>query len=566
MVRLGSLRILLRLLLALSALAAQAPAAAALPSVVAGRPCILASTAPLDPYVLLEHPERFDCTSGETPRNAPYVWGLYRDLALVTDRADPWEFRHEYTQADNQIIYVRYANGAMIQAPSDRATSRRIFSPGMVSYELPPVSGEITSILVRVENLRNQRGIAPGAEFKTGRAAIDGDLIVLFFYGILAGIVSSLLVYNAAQFVTLRYTFILCYCLSAMAMLGTGISWSGAIFLLAPHLDTTAQISLTMFGTVAVLAASVLFLRSFIEPDKLPMRLWGLTMSATIVGLASCIARIVDSRLAWETNDAVTYGSIIAILAGLILTAAAAAWRGSRAGRIYLIAWSVPILAGIVRAFWAMDMVGSASVLVAMSPLMLMALEALMSGLAVSWRVGQLRTERDEARASHNKLREVVDTDALTGLLSRRAFIEHALGERPRPARERLLVIDIDEFKRINDRHGHQAGDDVLVAVAAAIRDTAPPDAAIGRLGGEEFAILLAAEPVDALPERLCRAVEAAATPAGHSVTISVGVADGRITDDASWRLVYYAADQALYRSKNGGRNRVSHAPEPIAA
>ena len=164
------------------------------------------------------------------------------------------------------------------------------------------------------------------------------------------------------------------------------------------------------------------------------------------------------------------------------------------------------------------------------------------------------------------RLQQMADTDALTGLLNRGAFIRGATGPRVRTPRERLMVIDIDEFKRINDRHGHQAGDDVLVAVAAAIRATAPPDAQIGRLGGEEFALLVPAQPVDALPERLCRAVEAAVTPAGHSVTISIGVADGQIDDDVSWRIVYYAADQALYRSKNGGRNRVSHAPRPIAA
>ncbi len=556
----------MRLAIAVLALFVVAPAKAAPPRIDPGTPCILTSATPIDPQLLFAQAARFDCARGARHIEAAHSWGLIRNLKLVNDPADPWEVRHEYSQADAETLYVRYADGRIARAPSDRASARRLFSPGMMSFALPAEGGTVTDILIRADNLRNQRGIAPGLELKTGQAALNGDLPVLWLYGLLGGIVGALLIYNFALFVALRYTFILCYCLGAVAMLCMGLSWSGGIFLLFPALDTTEQISLTMLGTVGVLAAGVLFLRSFIEPHHLPHRLWNATMAAATVSLASCVVRLIDSRFAWQAMDRISYWSMIAILAGLLATAAAASLRGSRSGRVYLLAWTVPILAGIARSVWAMGLVGGTSILVAMAPLVLMAVEALMSALAVSWRVGKLRTERDEARAGEVRLREVAEIDMLTGLLNRRAFIERVLGERKRPPRERLLVIDVDEFKQINDRHGHQAGDDVLAVVAAAIRDTAPAGTLIGRLGGEEFALMMPAEPVDALPERLCRAVEAAVTPAGHSVTISVGVADGVIADDASWRLIYHAADQALYRSKHGGRNRVSHAPRPLAA
>ena len=288
-------------------------------------------------------------------------------------------------------------------------------------------------------------------------------------------------------------------------------------------------------------------------------------MIAALVGLASCLARLADSHWAWEAMDQVTYLSIIAILIGLLATSAIAAVRGSAAGRVYLLAWSVPVALGIARAVWALGLVENNSIMVAMSPLILMAVEALMSAFAVSWRVGQLRTERDAARAIEADLRQVADTDQLTGLCNRRAFIERALTPRSR-ARDRLIIIDIDLFKLVNYRYGHQAGDDVLAAVGQVIARTAPPGALVGRMGGEEFALLVAAEPVDMLPENLCRAVETTTTLDGLSVTISVGVADGHIIDEASFRLAYYAADQALYRSKYGGRNRVSHAPHLLAA
>ena len=263
-----------RLVVTALALFAVAPVQAAPPRVDPGAPCILTSTTPLDPRVLFDRPERFDCARGTAHINAPYSWGLVRNLSLINDPADPWELRHEYSQADAETLYVRYADGTVAQAPSDRASARRIFSPGMMSFALPLERGTVTDVLIRVDNLRNQRGIAPGIELKTGRAALEGDLPVLWLYGLLGGIVGALLIYNFALYVALRYTFILCYCLSAVAMLGMGFSWSGGIFLFFPNLDTTEQISLTMLGTLGVLAAATLFLRSFIESDRLPQRLW----------------------------------------------------------------------------------------------------------------------------------------------------------------------------------------------------------------------------------------------------------------------------------------------------
>ena len=542
------------------------PAFAAPPGVDPGTPCILTSAVPLDPAALLASPERFDCSVSQAHFDKPNVWGLIRNVALINDPADPWEVRHDYSQAATETLYVLYADGRIVKAPSDRRSARRMFSPGMMSFALPSERGTITAILIHVEGLENQRGIGPELELKTGRAALQGDLVVLLLYGILGGAVGSLLIYNFSLYVALRYPFILCYCLSAVSMIGMGLCWSGGIFLILPNLDTTDQISLTMLGTSTVLATSVLFLGHFIERPSIPRLPLRLTQLSAIVGLASCMVRLIDHSLAWMLIDRITYWSIIGILVGLIVTAALAWRRGSRSARVYIIAWSVPILLGIGRAVWAMGVIEGGSTIVAMSPLFFLALEAMMSALAVSWRVGGIRSERDEARAMQDHLRHVADIDVLTGLLNRRAFIERALGERPRNGRERLIVIDIDRFKLINDRHGHQAGDDVLSCVAAAIRATVPWNAIIGRLGGEEFAVVVAAEPVNALPERLCRAVEKAATPEGLSVTISVGVADGLMIDDASWRLTYYAADQALYRSKNGGRNRVSHAPRSLAA
>jgi len=172
-----------------------------------------------------------------------------------------------------------------------------------------------------------------------------------------------------------------------------------------------------------------------------------------------------------------------------------------------------------------------------------------------------------ERRRLENELRELATTDMLTGLPNRRAFItrleeEHARIRRFPQQQAAVLMLDIDHFKQVNDTRGHSAGDTVLRHVAELIRRGIREVDACGRLGGEEFAVLLTgASPAAAaeFAERLRRGIAAsAALHDGHSigVTVSIGVsALGRDDDGADAALL--RADRALYRAKESGRNRV---------
>jgi diguanylate cyclase (GGDEF)-like protein len=160
-------------------------------------------------------------------------------------------------------------------------------------------------------------------------------------------------------------------------------------------------------------------------------------------------------------------------------------------------------------------------------------------------------------------LRQMALTDALTGLPNRRHFF--SLGEALllEPGLEPMaaLMLDIDHFKGINDRYGHQAGDDVLREVALRLRSALRHQDHLARLGGEEFAVLvsgLSAADVIEVAERLRHAVAAAPAMTGADeieVRISIGVAQRR--DDESLSLLLQRADKALYAAKAGGRNRV---------
>jgi diguanylate cyclase (GGDEF)-like protein len=157
-------------------------------------------------------------------------------------------------------------------------------------------------------------------------------------------------------------------------------------------------------------------------------------------------------------------------------------------------------------------------------------------------------------------------TDPLTGVTNRRGFFQRGerLLMRARFAREpmALIMFDLDQFKRINDRYGHHVGDEVLTAFCKVATTYLRPNDLFGRIGGEEFASLLpdtGLEDAVWLADRTRAAIEAASYNAGqHSIhaTVSVGVAS---CNDATADLagLLKAADQALYRAKTAGRNRV---------
>lgn len=176
----------------------------------------------------------------------------------------------------------------------------------------------------------------------------------------------------------------------------------------------------------------------------------------------------------------------------------------------------------------------------------------------------RLMAELEEA---NKRLEQLATTDGLTGLANRRTFDtalrdSFALEER-RGCPLSLVMIDIDFFKQYNDSFGHPAGDLLLKAVAASIRQETRSHELVARYGGEEFAIILPgsdAAAARALAERLRRTVETFSESL-RPVTISLGIAtSGRATLSPEHLLA--EADAALYHSKHHGRNRITHFDE----
>jgi diguanylate cyclase (GGDEF)-like protein len=172
----------------------------------------------------------------------------------------------------------------------------------------------------------------------------------------------------------------------------------------------------------------------------------------------------------------------------------------------------------------------------------------------------------DRLQANEAALRSLATTDALTGVLNRRGFVARGRAEWGRCRRYgrplAVLALDIDHFKVVNDTHGHDVGDAVLVHVSALCAGGMRTSDLFGRLGGEEFCAILpetTLEAARALAERLRVGVERIPCPVAGTmipVTISIGVAVGEEAD-ATLEAQMKRADQALYAAKRNGRNRV---------
>jgi diguanylate cyclase (GGDEF)-like protein len=185
--------------------------------------------------------------------------------------------------------------------------------------------------------------------------------------------------------------------------------------------------------------------------------------------------------------------------------------------------------------------------------------------VAVVGAVVRLLSERAERLVA--SLAAEARVDALTGLLNRRGFEERLAPEVARAGREgtplAFVALDLDHFKRVNDRHGHEAGDRALVLVAEAIGGQIRASDLAARWGGEEFVVVLpgaGAEAAHGFAER----VRAAVAAAGGGLKISAGVAAGDGPLDP--RALLAAADDALYAAKRAGRDRTVVAGAHTAA
>jgi diguanylate cyclase (GGDEF)-like protein len=188
-------------------------------------------------------------------------------------------------------------------------------------------------------------------------------------------------------------------------------------------------------------------------------------------------------------------------------------------------------------------------------------IQVIASITVICWMVVRLQGQSLRLREALAKLAR---TDPLTGLVNRRGFEEALAREQARQRRGgpalALLLVDIDHFKAVNDSWGHQAGDAVLRRLGRLLATRFRAMDVVGRIGGEEFSVLIPGCTPERAYERaveLCDAVRTETRTWEHPITVSAGVATTADAPETSADALFATADAALYKAKDAGRDRV---------
>jgi diguanylate cyclase (GGDEF)-like protein len=297
------------------------------------------------------------------------------------------------------------------------------------------------------------------------------------------------------------------------------------------------------------------------EPFEPVTRLLNYVLSALAVLLGLVLLRAASRVPNWVIN-------VLPSVAALMVCIPTAVDKTPSPLGPLLLTWTVTFAAAVLspRVAWTTlaVVVGFFAVISAVArgvDGVILWIEVSASLTVICWMVAQLQAQSNRLRA---RLANLARTDPLTGLLNRRAFDEALTREHARLQRGgapmALLLVDIDHFKQVNDSWGHQAGDQTLRQLGELLTDCVRAMDVVGRLGGEEFGVLIPdCEPEQALARahELCDTVRTRTRTWQHPITISVGVAwdaEAKYTPDE----LFAVADAGLYAAKASGRDQVS--------
>ena len=499
---------------------------------------------------------RFDCTTRQTSLPSGSYWVRAVNLPAKAGIAAPLDIRFASLWQRRIAVAAIYADGiAAVTRLDGRGVARHLRLGAVVTIRAPQRGAAITGLVWRVDDAAVLRGIVAMPMIATPDQTAQGDLLLGAIYAGFVGLCVALLIYNTALYAAMRLRFQLVYCLMVVSLLGYACSISGVLAWIVPGIDNNDRLRCNYLFLALSASFALLFARTFFARQVFAGRLGRLTDIVIALPVAAGLAFAIGAPHAIGLLDRLYCLTFLPLLAAV----GPMLWRAwtTRSNYLWLfaIAWATPVAMGLVRIAAGVHLVAW-NLWIDQSTILSMALEALLSSLAIAYRIRLLATERDEAREQEATARLLADSDSLTGLINRRAFLRQAIG---RDGDQTLLIVDIDHFKRVNETIGHDGGDEVLRVVARAIRAAVPADALVARIGGEEFAIVSdavravrAAAVLDALREQRM--------PFDVAVTASIGSCTGPLTRETDWKALYRRADQALFAAKAAGRDRARDA------
>ncbi|MFM9935117.1 MAG: diguanylate cyclase [Novosphingobium sp.] len=499
-------------------------------------------------------PQRWICSDSDYDIGPESLFLRYR----LNDARAP-QARSLVTHASKYAaitIWAVDAQGAVRREWHGPNTAKHLTAGPMMVLPLPQTTAPPRLIVVRIDGPWSKT-IASEARLDSAAEGSGWAIRVVVAMAAIGGMLVVPLLLNFGFYIVLRRSFVLWHIVMVALMLVTTVIGTGFIHI-AMDLDATSEIAINSvcFGIVA--GSGLMFMVTFLEADALSPPLRRLFKVSALLVLAGGVFTALPFDVLRPVSQLGIYGAIMFAIA-LICAGLFDAWRrGSKLVLLLMISWAPTLMVGVYRigCYLLPEARPTESVVVFQLAL---AGEVLGNSLGIVIRFLELRHERDLATARATELEGVAGRDALTGLWNRHS-IERRFNDLFQLGYRTMAVIDLDNFKRINDRHGHSVGDQVLKAVAAALEEDSESCAI--RMGGEEFLLLLRGTGAADRAERCRRALStriATAVPGlGHLVTASMGLVEhdlgGKL--DVEFAVLYSHCDRLLYEAKRLGRNR----------
>lgn len=541
------------------------PASPALAAMTDLTPCVAPVQSGDSLPTVLANTQRFDCRTPQSSLPAGDYW-VRMDVPPAAREQELRPILRVASLWDNGFtMSAIHADGSVSEYDAElmkRIAAMRL-GPSIV-LPLDANKPPIKTVIARVNGSQIIRGVMLAPQISNPDDSMRYEMAMGATYAAFGGLCIAMVVYTLALWRAMRQRFLLAYCAMVLAMASYAFFTTGAVHYVIDGMTGSDRLRITIPLLAIAGSTALIFVRYFFAATVIPT--W-LVRATFVQAIAMSVFAISYSLIAPAFIRPLDQIYMIGFLPipFFMFAYAWTAWKQKDPFlKYFIVAWSAPLLSVAIRMLHSVGMLPY-NLLIENSTLIAFAFEALVNSLAVGRRVWLLAQARDRAENAEANAMVMADTDPLTGLLNRRAFLRKILDIR---SNWTLVLLDVDHFKRVNDTLGHAGGDDAIIDIAAAMRANAPEGALVARMGGEEFAISYRSDLSSLLdPRDLLEDVRSIKLPGGYRITASVGIANRQVNDENDWKILYRAADMALYNAKEQGRDCYRRfVPERVAA
>ncbi|MEM7702712.1 MAG: diguanylate cyclase [Pseudomonadota bacterium] len=480
---------------------------------------------------------RMDVTPGQEPR-------------YVVSRAAKFATMRTGVLTESAIVWSQH--------PFE--TIQATFFDRQFAVPLPDYEGQALAVFVEVDRVTQATTFDHMRLEREAPGTSREDRALLLLVAVFMGMMLMPILFDLGAYIILRERFIAWHALlvgSLGLQVACGFGLYAAFF--EVHLPVVRVLTIGSFNLMII--AGIMFSLRFIERDKRSTTINRIVVGLTALFTACSMVHMAGIEALGRWPATVYFASGAPLGLALIAWMVSALRKGSRTVAFLIVGLSPLLLIALTRVV-SFLLPGVPVVDANEWLLAAMFIEVVTTALGVATRFISLKRERDRFHAEKDRLEGVARHDALTGLYNRRA-VDESFDTMRREGFDTFALLDLDHFKDINDRFGHQTGDAVLAACAKALTEGEARDCAAMRLGGEEFVLMLrgvnALDRAEALRQAIPRRVAADVRALDRLVTASMGVLEVPPANVSSMEFdtIYARADRLLYEAKNAGRNRM---------